>query len=101
MTYKCEHCGSQVVFAKVCAKCGRDHSEEWLTENGKTENIVNIGATCGTIYFFIAGLIVLLTNESGTGNLERLGIELGRAFVVGIIFMIIATIITAISTSRK
>ena len=34
---KCEHCGMWVAPAKVCPKCRRDHSDEWIrvaNENG-------------------------------------------------------------------
>ena len=37
--FDCEHCGSWVKVRPVCAKCGKEHSAEWLKQNEKDASI--------------------------------------------------------------
>jgi hypothetical protein len=39
--FNCEHCGSSVKIRPVCPMCGREHSDQWISENVKTSKWVD------------------------------------------------------------
>ena len=41
--FNCEHCGSSVKIRPVCPMCGREHSNQWISENVKTSKWVDTG----------------------------------------------------------
>lgn len=66
MLHNCAHCGSQVAFAKVCAKCGRDHSEAWIEfaahkEESKFNEMLYIGlpTLIGVIVYGIYSIMTM------------------------------------------
>ncbi len=92
--FACEHCGTQVIVSNVCATCGRDHSDEWLESNRKTDSEINFTSIIVMLisfpyYLYKDSTVNIPSYYNWSSQLET---WIGQIFFPSIIFAVCVTI---------
>lgn len=76
----CEHCGSDVKLAPVCAKCGREHSKEFFIEAVKGEKMT---LNAIAIWVILVGITAFIPDLDIIDYLVAFCFEMVIASIIG------------------
>lgn len=82
--FSCEHCGTEVVVARVCGSCGQEHSMEWKKVSTESSNCQ---FWC-TVVVFPYGMYLVNKTDIWHGGPEALMLILGKVVLACIGAMI-------------